>query len=206
MRSEICLIRHGITEGNARKLYYGAVDIPLIDEGREQLATQREEGIYPSYENVKYYTSGMLRTEQTLEIIFGDVPHTPVDNLKEINFGSFEMQHFDQLKELDEYWTFVKDKTGKTPAPGGESLSGFRKRILKGFEELKAEHFTHVLSIRNQEKMAASVAVIQGGPISAIMDSIWPDEFDNFYYWTPDPGRGYRVIFEDGSAVSYEAI
>ena len=33
MRSKICLIRHGITEGNKNRLYYGYADIPLAEEG-----------------------------------------------------------------------------------------------------------------------------------------------------------------------------
>ena len=32
---KLTLIRHGITEGNARLLYYGAADIPLLPEGEE---------------------------------------------------------------------------------------------------------------------------------------------------------------------------
>lgn len=59
MKSEICVIRHGITEGNKRRLYYGGVDIPLLDEGKEQLAKLRDEKIYPSYEHAEYYTSGI---------------------------------------------------------------------------------------------------------------------------------------------------
>ena len=34
---KLTLIRHGITEGNARRLYYGAADIPLLPEGEEAL-------------------------------------------------------------------------------------------------------------------------------------------------------------------------
>ena len=37
MKSRICLIRHGITEGNKRRLYYGHADIPLAPEGVEEL-------------------------------------------------------------------------------------------------------------------------------------------------------------------------
>ena len=206
VRSEICLIRHGITEGNYRKLYYGGVDIPLIEEGYRQLKAQREEGIYPQYENVEYYTSGMIRTEQTLATIFGDVPHEVIGDLREINFGAFEMKHFDELKEMPEYWTFVKDETGQTAPEGGECMADFKQRILAGFEELKVRHFQQVLRLRNQEKMAASIAVIHGGPICAIMDSIWPDRFENFYYWTTDPGHGYKLILEDGGIKDYEAF
>lgn len=33
MKTKICLIRHGITEGNQKRLYYGSSDIPLAQEG-----------------------------------------------------------------------------------------------------------------------------------------------------------------------------
>lgn len=206
MRSEICLIRHGITEGNHRKLFYGGVDIPLMEEGIRQLRSQRDEGIYPAYETAEYYTSGLIRTEQTLETIFGDVPHEVIDDLREIHFGTFEMKHYDEISHLPEYKEFVGDKTGRTPAPEGESFHGFKQRVLSGFEELKVRHFQQVLRIRNSGGVAASVAVIHGGPICVIMDSLWPDKYDNFYYWTTDPGHGYRLILEDGAIKDYEVF
>ena len=33
MKTKICLVRHGITEGNQKRLYYGSSDIPLAEEG-----------------------------------------------------------------------------------------------------------------------------------------------------------------------------
>ena len=33
MKSTIYLIRHGITDGNKRRLYYGSTDLPLAPEG-----------------------------------------------------------------------------------------------------------------------------------------------------------------------------
>ena len=47
MESRICLIRHGITEGNKNKLYYGFADIPLAEEGIYQLKELAAAGIYP---------------------------------------------------------------------------------------------------------------------------------------------------------------
>ena len=41
MESRIILIRHGITEGNKKRWFYGAADIPLSQEGREELIEQK---------------------------------------------------------------------------------------------------------------------------------------------------------------------
>ena len=46
MRSQICLIRHGITEGNVRKLYYGKTDVPLAQKGVEELEKLAGEKLY----------------------------------------------------------------------------------------------------------------------------------------------------------------
>ena len=203
MKSEICLIRHGITEGTKLGVYYGAVDIPLLDEGIEELTSLRDRGTYPQYENPEFYTSGMLRTEQTLETIYGQRPHRQIELLREYNFGEFEMRHHRDIKELDEYQAFVKDREGYVAPPGGECARDFVKRVAEGFNELKVSHYQHVLRIRNEEKMASSVAVIHGGVIAAIMDSCWPDEKDWFFKWTPDPGHGYILTLEDGGIQEY---
>ena len=42
MKSKICLIRHGITRGNRDRLYYGQSDIPLIDDGKAEIARLAE--------------------------------------------------------------------------------------------------------------------------------------------------------------------
>lgn len=71
MNSYIHLIRHGITAGNENRWYYGRMDIPLTARGIAQLEKLRADGIYPNVQNADCYTSGMLRTEQTFQTIYG---------------------------------------------------------------------------------------------------------------------------------------
>ena len=52
MKSRICLIRHGITEGNKKKLYYGHSDIDLAEEGITELKELVSSGLYPDGEAV----------------------------------------------------------------------------------------------------------------------------------------------------------
>lgn len=54
---KLTLIRHGLTEGNIRRLYYGAMDLPLLPDGIEALHALRDGGGYPEAE--RYFTSGM---------------------------------------------------------------------------------------------------------------------------------------------------
>lgn len=78
MESRICLIRHGITEGNKNRLYYGFSDIPLAEEGIAELTRLAESGIYPYDEDADFYTTGLRRTEQTLSIIYGEKKHSHI--------------------------------------------------------------------------------------------------------------------------------
>ena len=63
---KLTLLRHAQTEGSLRNLYYGAADIPALPESLSEL--HRRAGDYPTAQ--RYYTSGMLRTEQTLAAIY----------------------------------------------------------------------------------------------------------------------------------------
>ncbi|MBQ0078501.1 MAG: histidine phosphatase family protein [Eubacterium sp.] len=204
MESKICLIRHGITEGNQLQVFYGGVDIPLAEEGMEQLRQQVEDDIYPRYENAEYYTSGMLRTEQTFEIIFGDQEHSVINNLREMNFGDYEMRHYRDLKDDEVFKVWYHDLTGQTVPPNGESISQFKTRVKEGFEELKVNHLQQVIRLRNQEKMAASVVVCHAGPICTILESVWPGKHKNMFSWAPDPGHGYVLTLKDGTVTGYE--
>ena len=204
MKSKICLIRHGITEGNKRRLYYGTSDIPLAPEGVEELTRLTGEGIYPRFEDADYYTTGLQRTEQTLKLIYGEIPHKQMENLREINFGDFEMKSHDEIKHIDEYQKWVRDRSGNLKPPNGESIIGFSKRILTGFEELRSLHALKELSLRHSEREAVSVVVCHGGTISAILDHLYPCEDDNFYRWIPDPGHGYLLSLEDGVVIDRE--
>lgn len=204
MKSKICLIRHGITEGNKKKLYYGHADIDLAEEGVAELKALAEAGLYPDGDGADFYTTDLKRTMQTLKLIYGEREHKQIPKLKEINFGDFEMRSYSELKEMEAYQAWLKDPRGDLAPPGGESINAFYSRILEGFEELKSYHSLKVLSMRHQQREALSIAVCHGGTISAVMESLFPGEKDNFYRWIPDPGHGYLLTMEDGEVADVE--
>ncbi len=204
MKSKIILIRHGITIGNERRLYYGSTDVPLAEKGKEQLQKQKEEGLYPYSDTAEFYTSGMLRTEQTLEIIYGDRPHKKIEELRELNFGDFEMKRYEELNDNPDYQAWIMSGNDDAKPPNGESMKAFGERIRAGFKELVKENRLQMLKFRNEEKEAMTICICHGGVISAIMDSIWPGVEKNFYEWIPDPGHGYTLLVEDCSIEGWE--
>lgn len=204
MKSQINLIRHGITEGNKKRLYYGAADIPLAQEGIDQLKELVREGIYPKAESVFFYTTGLRRTEQTLRLIYGEQKHETISQLREMDFGQFEMKSYEDLKDDPVYRKWAEDESGELASPDGESVSQFHERIQQGFETLMGKHRLTELSVRHCGKDAVSTVVCHGGTIASIMERCFPGEREHFYKWIPDPGHGYTLNVKDGEVLGYE--
>ena len=207
MVSKIHFIRHGITEGNQKKWFYGQADIPVTQEGLDYLAKLREDGIYPELpEDADFYTSGLLRTEQTFKVIFGEREHRSIKKLQEMNFGEYECKTYEESKGNPEFDKWAWDETGKVALPGGESKIEFSARISEGLKELRGYHRLKEFSHRHSGKDAVSVIVCHGGVIGSMMYEMFPDEKENMWAWIPDPGFGYSVSFENSEPVSYERI
>ena len=203
MKSKIVLIRHGITVGNEKHMYYGSTDVSLSERGMRLLQKQRDEGIYPMSEDAQFFTTGMLRTEQTLEIIYGEREHEIIEDLRELDFGEFEMRTYEELNSVPAYQRWITAEDKETAPPGGESINSFAKRIRRGFDELKVRNELYMLKLRNRRREAMTICICHGGVISGIMDYVWPGEYKNFFEWIPDPGHGYELDVEDGSFTGY---
>lgn len=177
------LIRHGKTRANEEHLYCGSSDLPLSPNGEAEL--QR---LHYSLPNVRFVTSGMKRTEQTLTLLFGDKPHEIKPAFREIDFGRFELRCYEELKNDPDYLDWISGDNHRNIPPGGESGEQMENRVLAAFEALKKENLPTVL-------------ITHGGVIACIMEHLFPEENKNRYQWQPEPGHGYAVI--DGS---YERI
>lgn len=202
MASCIHFIRHGLTEGVVNKWYYGWKDLPLIEEGVKAIEELKKQGIYPTAENANFFTSGMKRANQTLDVIFGNKPYKAIENLKEMNFGHWECKTFDELKTLDGFDEWMSDKTGTFAFPGGESAMSFYERTKKGFDELLLHHQAKGQEIESPE----SVTVCHGGVIAASMCALLDKPQYTFWEWIPAPGRGYTIYFDGTKAIGYEKI
>ena len=207
MASKIYLIRHGITEGNLKRWFYGSADLPLTEEGKDELRRLKEKGVYPEIPaDADMYTTGLLRTEQTFEILFGDREHKAIDNLKEMRFGKYECCTYDEVKEYEDFDTWAWDTTGDAKLPGAESKNEFAARIAEGLKELRGYHALKELSHRHSGADSVSVVVCHGGVISASMMMLFPEVNGNMWDWMPNPGFGYCIEFENGEPTMYTKI
>ncbi len=180
---ELYIIRHGKTYGNEKRLYCGSTDLDLSKNGIEDLYINKK-----IYDNIKkqikfdgYYTTGLRRTNKTMSILFSD-NYNVEENLREYNFGSFEMKGYDELKEDNNYISWITDEIGDFVVPNGESKNEYRKRIKKAFN-----NFINKISYENKKRV---VLVCHGGTIGTILE-VFYDNRKSFYEWQPECGKGY---------------
>lgn len=178
--NHLILLRHGRTEGNARHLYYGKTDLPLLPQTLLDLRAASARGVYPAPDGFSFVTSGMLRTEQTLRAIYGDVPFSVIEELREINFGIFEMKSYEELKDTPVYQAWVSGDWYRNVPPEGESFAECETRMLKGLARLL-------------ERAQDTICVCHGGTILTIMAHLFPEEGKDGYAWQPEPGFGYEI-------------
>ena len=181
---KLTLLRHGETDGSRRDLYYGAADIPALPESLAAL--HENAAAYPRAK--RYYTSGLLRTEQTLEAIYGPVAHQQLPGLQEMNFGDFEMKSYQELKDTAAYQAWITDVEHNV-CPNGESAPQVLERNRAAMAQVLASG-------------EDAVCVVHGGVTAGLMMT-W---FGGGYDYSVKPGTGFTVTFRDGRPVSYERV
>jgi alpha-ribazole phosphatase len=187
---KLTMIRHGITEGNRRNLYYGWADIPLLPEGRTALEEKRGTLRYPTAPH--YYTSGLRRTEETFQLLYPGIPHTAIPQLREMNFGVFEMREEKDLRQDPQFQKWNSGNMAENVCPGGESFLQLQQRSLAAIAPILA---------RDED----AVCVIHGGVITVLMNTWFPGRKNPFSY-APEPGTGYQVDVENGRPVAYHTV
>jgi len=145
----VYLIRHGETEGADSRRYKGHIDVPLSENGIEQIKrvamylSQNTELRIQNADLTAVYTSDLSRAIKSAEIIAGPYGLKPVvvEGLKERSFGVWEGMSFDEIKEK---WPEAFNAWAANPLKfspmGGESTIAVRDRVIKAFEEIMRKH------------------------------------------------------------------
>lgn len=184
---KLILLRHGETEGNKRGLYYGAADIPITNESEAALRELGKSGKYPGA--AKYFTSGMLRAEQSFAALYGDTPHGILPDMREINLGDFEMRSYEELKDDPAFIEWCAGDNEKNVCPGGESGEQVTERALASLKPLI-------------EAGEDALIITHGGVIGGLLARLFPNPLGRFAF-TPAPGTGYTVEFSGTEPVKY---
>lgn len=190
----VFLLRHGETEASAAHVYYGSTDVPLSENGIAELEKRKISCQYPKKEGLSFCTSGMLRTEQTLQILYPGVSHMTEPDFREMDFGAFEMHGYEELKDRDDYQRWISGDFVRNVCPGGESSEHHLQRVRCAFRSLLASEEEDVLLIAH------------AGSIVAIMSMLFPEEGETRWYWNCAPGTGFCVSFSGQDPIGWKRV
>lgn len=144
MVTTLFLIRHGATEGSETKRYKGSIDVPLSENGIEQIKKvsafiSAEVSRFESPKLSDIFTSPLGRALKSAEII--SAPHglTPVvvNDLRERSFGKWEGMTFSEIREQDpaEFDAWAGNPLKYSPV-GGESTIEVRDRTISALDNI----------------------------------------------------------------------
>lgn len=136
---EIYVLRHGLTELNKQKKVNGQIDEPLAPEG----IAQAKAAVMLIPDTVKYiYSSPMLRTRQTAEII-NSLFNYPIflhPKLTEIHMGSVAGKAWTEMENGQELKRKHRSIQFDYHLQGGESAQDVKNRVLEFIKEIKKKH------------------------------------------------------------------
>lgn len=146
-RPAVVLIRHGETAANREGRFLSRTDVPLSERGRDQAAALRDQiqelGIG------RVLVSPLTRACETASILFGNAPLDIRPELREIDFGAFELL---DVAEIEASFPGELERRRASPVdyrpPGGESFRDVARRLRALHEELRLASSVAVVAHR----------------------------------------------------------
>ncbi len=135
---KIYLIRHTTPEVS-QGLMYGQTDLDVAVTFKEEL--RQIQPLIANREKLPLYSSPLIRCRKLAEAL-EQKPLKFDERIKEMNFGDWEMKHWDALDpQLRKDWIKNIDKIAP---PNGESNAQLRQRSIEFWEELQTKQYPQV--------------------------------------------------------------
>ena len=130
------LIRHGETDFNKKRFFYGKADVSINETGKEQASKIHQ--LLKGRAISRIYTSQLKRTLETAAIIFPDQIPTAYKALNERDFGLWEGR---TANEIQVAFPFVWEEWLESPfdvTPSkAEPFQKFKDRVQSIVEEIR---------------------------------------------------------------------
>jgi broad specificity phosphatase PhoE len=199
--TRVFLIRHGATILTAEDRFAGATDIPLSDQGREQVRRLAER---LSGEQISaVYASPLGRTVETASILA--LPHRlPVqrsDGLREISHGRWEQMTRPEVEQQFPEEAAEWDRDPYTFAPvGGESGLGVTARALPALMEIiRAHSGCRILVVSHKATIRLLLSSLLGFDPRRYRDNLDQNPAALNIVDFRDPSRARLTLFNDTS-------
>jgi broad specificity phosphatase PhoE len=131
------LVRHGRSEGNARRIFQGRLDLPLDEEGRRQA---RDVGAWLAGQGLsRIVCSPLARAASTAAFIAKacGAAAEPIERLREIDTGVFTGLGWDECKERYPAAFSEFEWRSWDAVPGAEGSEALYERALEAWAALR---------------------------------------------------------------------
>ncbi|RHW38542.1 fructose-2,6-bisphosphatase [Lysinibacillus yapensis] len=146
------LIRHEKTEANRSKKYLGWTDESII---------AKESVFKVPIKPAIVHGSDLKRCRETAMLYFPQASFLADPNLREINFGEYELRTYEELKNLTTYREWIDQPEIVTP-PNGEEFLQFKERVAVSFQQIVS-------------KSGEYTFIVHGGVIRALISLFGPN-------------------------------
>jgi len=199
--TRIFLVRHGSTILTAEDRFAGATDVPLSDQGREQVHRLAER--LRAEDIASVYASPLSRTMETASILAQPhaLPVLPVDGLREISHGRWEQM---TRLEVEKHFPEEAEEWNRDPytfAPqGGESGLAVTARALPALVQIVREQAGHcVLVISHKATIRLLLSSLLGFDPRRYRDNLDQSPAALNVVDFRDPSRARLTLFNDTS-------
>ena len=186
---KLYLLRHGETELNLQKVYYGSIDCALTAKGREQAS-----GLTPIFAEKPLdlvLESPLIRAKETAAIVLGrrEVKREIDDRLREIDFGCWEGKSWQQLQGDPLFDEWCRDWQNVRP-PQGESAMDLAVRVGSFYAELCTRSEGNILIVAHHGVLQQLMACL----LDADMTACWHYAFEQGTYTYLEVTDGFAVL------------
>jgi alpha-ribazole phosphatase len=160
----IYFVRHGETNENAGKTYYGGLDVHLNERGIQQCINARK--YLKNIDFQKVYISHSKRATQSADILLENAKKELIVDarINELSFGDFEGKTYEEITRLyseeEKQW---RENWKDFCPPGGESCRKFYERIKSFMISLESLKEENILVVTHGGVIRAAYTYIMGG-------------------------------------------
>jgi broad specificity phosphatase PhoE len=173
----LILVRHGETEANVQQRWYGAMDAPLTERGRRQVAATAAAMVELNQDLPidVFYVSPLPRARATAGAIADAIELQPQidEGLREFDLGDWEGRTFEDLHASEDLWGHWDADPTFAP-PNGESPASFSQRVERAVQSLVNRHPGQTILI-----------VSHGGLIGNLLTRWLGDSPEDWRRWDP---------------------
>lgn len=186
---KLYLVRHGETELNVKKVYYGSTDCDLTEKGKEQAVSLKT--AFASVPLDLVLGSPLKRAKTTVDLILGEkeVPRLEDGRLKELDFGGWEGKSYTELQGDPLYEQWCREWKTTCP-PRGECFLDLAHRVRSFYGDLLKREEERVLIVAHHAVLQQLMACL----LEAEPESCWHYAFEQGTYTVFEIRDGFAVL------------